>query len=50
MGKIRVLLADDHQGILQRLCGLLGEDHWSGPAISEVMAGRIYLSKSIKPS
>ena len=26
MGKIRVLLADDHQAILQRVCGVLGED------------------------
>jgi DNA-binding NarL/FixJ family response regulator len=26
MSKIRVLLADDHQAILQRVCGLLGED------------------------
>jgi DNA-binding NarL/FixJ family response regulator len=26
MGKIRVLLADDHQAVLQRVCGLLDED------------------------
>ena len=26
MSKIRVLLADDHQAILDRLCSLLGED------------------------
>lgn len=26
MGKIRVLLADDHQTILERVCGVLGED------------------------
>ena len=26
MGKIRILLADDHETILQRVCGLLGED------------------------
>ena len=26
MSRIRVLLADDHQAILQRVCGLLGED------------------------
>ena len=26
MGKVRVLLADDHQAVLQRVCGLLGED------------------------
>ena len=26
MGRIRVLLADDHQAILQRVCGLLGDD------------------------
>lgn len=26
MSKIRVLLADDHQAVLQRVCGLLGED------------------------
>jgi DNA-binding NarL/FixJ family response regulator len=26
MSKIRILLADDHQTILERVCGLLGED------------------------
>jgi DNA-binding NarL/FixJ family response regulator len=26
MSKIRVLLADDHQAILQQVCSLLGED------------------------
>src|SRR6201997_664723 len=26
MSKIRILLADDHETILQRVCGLLGED------------------------
>jgi len=26
MGKIRILLADDHQMVLQRVCELLGED------------------------
>lgn len=26
MGKIRVLLADDHQAVLQRVCGLLDEN------------------------
>jgi len=26
MSKIRILLADDHQATLQRVCGLLGED------------------------
>jgi DNA-binding NarL/FixJ family response regulator len=26
MGKFRILLADDHQAILQRVCGLLSED------------------------
>jgi DNA-binding NarL/FixJ family response regulator len=26
MGKIRVLLADDHQAVRERVCGLLGED------------------------
>lgn len=27
MSKIRILLADDHQAVLQRVCGLLCEDH-----------------------
>jgi DNA-binding NarL/FixJ family response regulator len=26
MSKIRILLADDHQTILERVCGVLGED------------------------
>jgi DNA-binding NarL/FixJ family response regulator len=26
MSKIRVMLADDHQAILQRVCGLLGDE------------------------
>ena len=26
MGKIRILLADDHQMVLQRICELLGQD------------------------
>lgn len=45
MGKIRVLLADDHQTVLQRVCELLGEDF---DVVGTVNNGRDAVSAALR--